>query len=78
MERELWPLLYPLLREAGRAVRQKDVSYPPWVLAALHVWAVLHDRPAGWACDPRHRAGTRLRPGVASDHASPIETARTP
>jgi hypothetical protein len=62
MERELWPLLYPLIREVGKAFRRKYVSYQPWVLVALHCWGALHDRPATWARDPRHRAGTRLRP----------------
>ena len=26
------------------------------------IWAALHERPAGWACQRRHWSGTRLRP----------------
>lgn len=62
MERELWPPLYHLLREVGRACSQKYVRYQPWVLAAVLLWAALHDRPVGWACNPKNWQGTRLRP----------------
>src|SRR5438477_4541912 len=63
MERELWPVLYRLLRETGKDFRQKYVQYQPWVLVAVMLWATLHDRPVSWACQPRHWSTTRLRPG---------------
>jgi hypothetical protein len=62
VERELWPPLYHTLLEVARDVRQKYVQHPPWVIAAVLLWAALHDRPIAWACDPRHWAGTTLRP----------------
>jgi hypothetical protein len=62
MERQLWPLLYHELRAVGRQVRQKYVSHPPWVVAAVLLWAALHDRPVSWACRPDHWDTTRLRP----------------
>jgi hypothetical protein len=62
MERELWPPLYQLLREVGRDFHQKYVQYQPWVLAAVLLWAALHDRPLSWACRPQHWSTTRLRP----------------
>jgi IS5 family transposase len=62
MERELWPLLYRSIREAARDFRQKYVQYQPWAVAAVLLWAALHDRPLAWACDPRHWTTTRLRP----------------
>src|SRR5579871_1176008 len=62
MERELWPPLYRLLRQVGNDFRQKYVSYPPWVLVAVMLWAALHDRPISWACQRRHWSTTRLRP----------------
>jgi len=62
MERELWPLLYRLVREAATEVRQKYVHYQPWVLAAVFLWAALHDRPVSWACQRRHWSTTRHRP----------------
>jgi hypothetical protein len=62
MERELWPSLYRLLREVGNDFRQKDVSHQPWVIAAVLLWATLHDRSRSWACQWRHWSTTRRRP----------------
>jgi hypothetical protein len=62
MERELWPLLYRVLRDVARDFHQKYVSHQPWVLAAVLCWAALHDRPVSWACIPRHWSTTPLRP----------------
>ena len=63
MERELWPPLYRLVREVGKDFVQKHVSYPPWVLAAVLLWAALHDRTLAWACQRRHWSTTTLKPG---------------
>lgn len=62
MERELWPLLYRELRACAKDISQKYVQIHPWVLIAVCLWAILHDRPAEWACDPRNWGTTRLRP----------------
>lgn len=62
MERELWPLLYRAVQEVANDFRQKYVSYQPWVLVAVLLWAALHDRPLAWACQPRHWSTTKLRP----------------
>jgi len=62
MERELWPLVYRALRDAARGVSQKYVHYHPWVIAAVLLWAAIHDRPVAWACRPANGSTTRLRP----------------
>lgn len=62
MERELWPLLYRLLRRVAKDFSQKHVQYQPWVLVAVTLWAALHDRPLSWACDVRNWSTTTLRP----------------
>jgi hypothetical protein len=62
MERELWSLLYPLLRRVGNDFSQKYVHFQPWVLVAVTLWAALHDRPMSWACDPTNWDKTDLRP----------------
>ena len=62
MERELWPPLYRLLREVGKDFHQKNVTYQPWALAAVLLWAALHDRTISWACQRRHWSTTTLKP----------------
>ena len=62
MERELWPGLYHELQEAAQQTHQKNVHYHPWVIAAVLLWAALHDRPTNWACDPLNWSTTTLRP----------------
>jgi hypothetical protein len=62
MERELWPPLYRTLRQVAKDFSQKYVSYQPWVLVAVLLWAALHDRPLSWACQARHWSTTKLRP----------------
>jgi hypothetical protein len=62
VERELWPLLYRILRRVASGFSQKYVQHPPWVVAAVTLWAALHDRPRTWACDPRNWSSTSLRP----------------
>ncbi|HUQ67903.1 MAG TPA: hypothetical protein VM165_00180 [Planctomycetaceae bacterium] len=71
MERELWPALYQLVREVGREVWQQNVIDPPWVIAAVILWAALHDRPVSWACESRHWSTTRCGP-LALPSASTI------
>jgi Transposase DDE domain len=62
MERELWPVLYRVLRETGKDFHQKYVQIPGWILVAVMLWAALHDRPVCWACQKRHWRTTTLRP----------------
>jgi hypothetical protein len=54
MERELWPLLYRLLGEVATGFHQKYVHIQPGPIAAVVLWAAIHDRPVSWACDPGH------------------------
>jgi IS5 family transposase len=70
MERELWPPLYRTLTDVARDVRQKYVHYQPWAVAAVVLWAALHDRPLAWACDPRHWSATDLRPARLPDQST--------
>src|SRR4051812_35856367 len=63
MERELWPILYREVRRVARGFHQKYVQIQPWVLVAVSLWAILHDRPAEWACEEANWATAgRLRP----------------
>jgi hypothetical protein len=62
MERELWPVVYRALVDAARGTAQKYVHHQPLAVAAVLLWAAIHDRPVCWACDPRHWDTTDLRP----------------
>jgi len=64
MERELWPRLYHLVMGAGESFRVADVTYQPHVIVLVLLWAALHDRPMGWACDERNWSTTALRPAT--------------
>jgi hypothetical protein len=62
MERELWPALYRLIREAGADFSQKYAQHTPRAIVAVLCWSALHDRPRYWACDSRNWNTTTLRP----------------
>lgn len=78
MERKLWPVLYQVVREVGRQVKQKGVTYQPWVIASVMLWAALHDRPREWACVAANWSSTTLRlvqlpsPSVLSRRADSV------
>jgi Transposase DDE domain len=56
MEGELWAALYPLVlaEDRRRGRRRPHVQYSDAIILLVALWAVLHDRPIGWACDERH------------------------
>ena len=62
MERELWPVLYRVVREVAQRFHQKYVQIPGWVLILTMLWAAVHDRPVCWACNKKNWQTTRLRP----------------
>ena len=70
MERELWPVLYRLLRATAKDFHQKYVQIPAWVVIAVLLWAALHDRPVSWACQKRHWSTTTLQPWRCRDTAN--------
>lgn len=61
MERKLWPVLYRAVREVGRQVQQKGVTYQPWMIALVMLWAAVHDRPRNWACVKANWSSTTLQ-----------------
>jgi hypothetical protein len=62
MERELWPRVYHLVMSTGASIRQTRVTFQPHVVVLALIWAALHDRPQGWACQESHWSATTLRP----------------
>src|SRR5690606_34665467 len=63
MERELWKRLYCLVVELDNG--WTNGFYRAAEIVAVYLWAVVHDRPTCWACDPSNWHGdapTRLPP----------------
>jgi hypothetical protein len=56
MERELWLVLYRLLQAIGSWAWYSTTKYADAQIAAVYLWAVLHDRPVTWACDKKNWA----------------------
>lgn len=55
MEGELWKQLYQLVMTVAKDWPQrKHVQYTDAWILLVYLWAVLHDRPQGWACQERH------------------------
>jgi hypothetical protein len=52
MERELWLALYKLARECDPAPYWEIVKFFDYEIVGVYLWAVVHDRPVSWACDP--------------------------
>src|ERR1700722_2632034 len=64
MERERWLELLLLVRQvAARWRESKHYQHPTALIVQVYLWAVAHDRPVVWACDPRNW-DEALRPSV--------------
>ena len=65
MDRELWNRIRIAIQRAANSIgwhggRRKPV-YPNWLIVAMYVWSVAHDRPLCWACQ-RSNYGALFRP----------------
>lgn len=65
MDRELWNWILVSIKRAADVVgwnggRRKPL-YPNWLVVAMYVWSVAHDRPLSWACR-RESYGALFRP----------------
>ena len=65
MDRELWKTVLGAVKRAARRVdrerKRRRCAYPLWLVAAMYLWCVWHDRPLCWACDRSHY-GRLFRP----------------
>jgi hypothetical protein len=65
MDRELWTSILSAIQHAARHVgwnggRRKPV-YANWLIVAMYIWSVAHDRTLSWACQ-RSSYGPLFRP----------------
>lgn len=58
MDQEQWTIVLSAVRRASRRVHKihqpKRLRFGDWLIVAMFLWAVAHDRPQSWACDRRH------------------------
>lgn len=54
MECEVWDRLYALVLETAKSCRRPRVQFSDGVIVLVFLWAVLHDRPVGWACQSKN------------------------
>jgi len=68
MDREQWKIVLSAVRRAARVVARthcpKRLRFADWLIVAMYLWAVAHDRPQSWACDGTHYSGV-FRPRKA-------------
>jgi hypothetical protein len=62
MQREEWRVILDAVKRAARAVTKMEPAerrpqYGDWLIVAMYLWAVAHDRPQSWACDRSHYTG---------------------
>lgn len=70
MERECWAELSQSICEIeGRWKEPPRYTHRTALIVRVHLWSVLHDRPACWACEGRHW-DTRTRPAVLPDQST--------
>ncbi len=54
MDRDLWKSVLTVVRGAARRVGwnggQRRPLYPNWLIVAMYLWGVWHDRTLSWAC----------------------------
>jgi Transposase DDE domain len=63
MDREIWRIVFAAIKRATRVIGHtgRRPIYADWLVTAMYVWCVMHDRPLCWACDRKHY-GSLFRP----------------
>jgi hypothetical protein len=63
MDRDIWKQVTGAIRRAARATKPsvRDPEYSDYLIAAMYLWSVWHDRPLSWAGDRGHY-GPLFRP----------------
>jgi len=54
MERQLWPVVLTLIDAVSQAPTNRRFTFSAADIARVYLWAVLHDRPTYWACQPEN------------------------
>jgi len=54
MEHQLWQSIVAVLAALHKSPKPRAYDFSDADIVKVHYWAVLHDRPVSWACQPRH------------------------
>lgn len=58
MDRDQWQIVLKVVKQVSRQVTRRaggrSRTYPNWLIVAMLLWAVAHDRPPSWACNRDH------------------------
>ena len=58
MDRVPWKVVLSAVKRAARRLpRDRRLTFGDWLIAAMYLWAVAHDRCQSWACDRAHYPG---------------------
>jgi hypothetical protein len=77
MERDTFGRIRRILRRLGRRRRNGRFTYTDATILEVYLWAVINDRPVGWACVPEHWP-PGLRRGPLPSHSVVSRRMRSP
>jgi hypothetical protein len=65
MDPEQWNVTLEAVKQVARRVAAEEMprrlQFGDWLIVAMYLWAVAHDRPQCWSCEKRHY-GSVFRP----------------
>jgi hypothetical protein len=68
MEGELWKEIYRVVMAVSKKQKSRNgCTYADTEIVLVHLWAVLHDRPRGWALVAANWRGSGRRPRLPSN-----------
>jgi hypothetical protein len=66
MEHQLWLSILAVMASLDKAGKSTRCDFSDEDIVKVFYWAVLHDRPVRWACDPRNWPPWQRRKGLPS------------
>ena len=57
MDRELWTIVLDSVKRCAKRLPRptRRPAYADWLIVAIYLWGVWHERPLCWGCDDRAR-----------------------
>jgi hypothetical protein len=67
VEHQLWQSIIAVIAEVSKSRKPTRFDFSDEDVVKVYYWAVIHDRPTGWACDARHWPLWRRRQALPSE-----------